>query len=202
MKCKRNGDHPWPWQYRVIKRIIDIVFSVILSLIFLIPSLIIIVGIRLEDSGPILFWQKRVGKDGNIINIAKFRTMEVRDGSNYTGSHPPVTNIGSFLRKTDLNELPQLYSVLTGDMSLVGPRPVWVKEHQKLKQKIQKWDCRHNIKPGLTGTTQINKIDTKTPERFCELDLKYIEEYSPIYDFYIIMVQFFQIWYNITRFFL
>jgi Undecaprenyl-phosphate glucose phosphotransferase len=178
----------------VLKRISDIVFSVILILILSPLFLLIAIIIKLESVGPIIFRQERVGLDGKLFQMLKFRSMKV-DAEEKTG---PVwaskaddrrTRLGTFLRKTSIDELPQFFNVLIGDMSLVGPRPerpVFVKD---FKRSIPKYMLRLKMKAGLTGWAQVNgwRGNTSLDKRI-EFDLYYIKNWSLLFDFKIILM--------------
>jgi lipopolysaccharide/colanic/teichoic acid biosynthesis glycosyltransferase len=139
-----------------MKRVIDLIFSVVGLLIFAFPMLIIAICIKIFTPGPILFTQKRVGKGGIIFNLYKFRTMSEIIGKNTgtfdVGDSSRVTKLGSLLRRSKLDELPQLLNVLKGEMSLVGPRPeveMWTKIYE------EKWQIVHSVKPGITDNASI-----------------------------------------------
>jgi Undecaprenyl-phosphate glucose phosphotransferase len=167
-----------------LKRFTDIVFS-LLILIMASPLMITIpFMIKMTSKGPVFFRQKRIGFDGNIFEILKFRSMGV-DAEKETG---PVwanefdlrpTLIGEFLRKTSLDELPQFFNVLTGDMSIVGPRPERPEFVEKFRTDIPKYMVRHKIKAGITGLAQIKgwRGNTSIEERV-KCDLEYIEKWS------------------------
>ncbi|MFW5632692.1 MAG: sugar transferase, partial [Acetivibrio ethanolgignens] len=144
--------------YKIIKRGMDIVFSM-LSLLVLFPFFMIIAGmIKVESKGSIIFKQKRIGKKKIYFEILKFRTMYIDTPKNcptHMLENPEqyITRIGAFLRKTSLDELPQLWNILKGDMSIVGPRPLLV-EYLPLYNVEQR--KRHSVRPGLTGLAQIN----------------------------------------------
>jgi Undecaprenyl-phosphate glucose phosphotransferase len=178
----------------VLKRISDIIFSVILIVILSPLFIILAIIIKLESTGPIIFWQERMGLDGKLFEMLKFRSMKI-DAEQITG---PVwaskvdnrrTRLGTFLRKTSIDELPQLFNVLIGDMSLVGPRPerpVFVKE---FKKSIPKYMLRLKMKAGLTGWAQVSgwRGNTSLDKRI-EFDLYYIKNWSLLFDFKIILM--------------
>ncbi len=178
----------------VLKRISDIVFSAILIITLSPLFLLLAIIIKLESVGPIIFWQERVGLDGKLFEMLKFRSMKV-DAEEKTG---PVwasnadnrrTRFGTFLRKTSVDELPQLFNVLIGEMSLVGPRPerlVFVKD---FKHSIPKYMLRLKMKAGLTGWAQVNgwRGNTSLDKRI-EYDLYYIKNWSLLFDFKIILM--------------
>lgn len=185
----------------IMKRVFDLFFSCA-ALLLLFPVMIITaIAIKYESKGPILFCQKRYGFNNEVINVWKFRSMyhEMSDVSAkvvVTKNDPRVTRVGRFIRKTSIDELPQLYNVLTGKLSLVGPRPHAVNAHTK----NQLWDevvdgyfARHKVKPGVTGWAQINgwrgeiDNDEKITKRV-GCDLYYIENWSLMLDFYILLI--------------
>ncbi|MDY7030472.1 MAG: undecaprenyl-phosphate glucose phosphotransferase [Thermodesulfobacteriota bacterium] len=181
-------DSPIYGWYRIFKRITDIVVST-LAIIVLFP-LMIFIGtiIRLTSHGPIFYRQERMGLDGNIFNIYKFRSMKIGAEDN-TGpvwaspNDPRKTLFGAFLRKTNLDELPQFFNVLRGDMSLVGPRPERPPFIEKFKKEIPKYMFRHKMKAGITGWAQVNGWRGNTSiEKRIEYDLYYIENWSLILD--------------------
>lgn len=170
-----------------IKRIIDIVLS-LLGIIILSPVLLITaILVRIKLGSPIFFTQNRVGKDGKIFKMIKFRTM--LDAKDKWGELLPdeerLTPFGKFLRSTSIDELPELINVLKGDMSLVGPRPLLV-EYLPLYSKEQ--FRRHELRPGITGWAQVNgRNSINWSERF-KLDVDYVNTYSLVKDFKIIIM--------------
>lgn len=159
---------------KYIKRIIDIVISFI-ALITLIPVyLLIAILIKIIDNGPIIYKQMRTGKEGNTFKIYKFRTM--KDGK--------VTKIGKFLRTTSLDEIPQFYNILKGDMSIVGPRP-WIPDYYENFNENQK--RRTKVKPGLVGLAQVNGRREINIFNKIDYDIKYIEKVSLWLDLKIII---------------
>ena len=167
-----------PGIYFMVKRLMDIILS-LSSIILLIPLFIIIgILIKRDSKGPVIFKQERYGKNKESFYIYKFRTMrldapndvsteELKDSKNY------ITKIGGFLRRTSLDELPQLFNILLGQMTVVGPRPVVLKE----KNLIALRDIygANNIKPGITGWAQINGRDLLSVEEKAKLDGYYVE---------------------------
>lgn len=189
-------------RYIFLKRFFDIVLSLGGLVILAIPCLIIAVLIKLCDGGPVLYTQARVGKDGKIFKIYKFRSMYVdadklRDKLNeqneVTGpmfkmkNDPRITSVGRFLRKTSLDELPQLWNVLLGDMSLVGPRPPLPKEVVKYSEYDRQ---RLWVIPGCTGLWQVTERNNVGFDRMVELDLEYIQKRSLLLDTKIILMTF------------
>ena len=141
--------------------------------------------IWLEDRGPIFYRQKRVGKDGRIFTIAKFRTM-VRDADRLgpvwtTDSDPRVTRTGRFLRRTALDELPELLSIWKGDMSFVGPRALAVEEQKWMEDKFKNFSDRLVVRPGLTGLARIYNSNDD-PATKIQYDLEYVKRASPLLD--------------------
>lgn len=155
-------------------RIFDLVFS-FLGLLFFFPFGIVIFVIGLFDTGSPIFVQKRVGKNKKPFNLVKFRSMPVdtKSVATHLSSNVSITKFGSFLRKTKLDELPQLFNVLKGDMSLVGPRPNLYNQ----KELIHEREIRgvYNALPGITGLAQINEIDMSTPKKLAEKDAEMIK---------------------------
>ena len=172
----------------VTKRIVDIVLSSIALLITAPVQLLLAALVRLTSPGPILYRQERMGLDGRTFQMLKFRSM-IDDAEDDGGAvwatrdDPRRTSIGALLRRTSLDEMPQLFNVLRGEMSLVGPRPerpVFIEEFRK---RIPRYMLRHKVKAGMTGWAQVNgwRGDTSL-ERRIECDLYYIEHWSPLFD--------------------
>ena len=162
---------------RFLKRVIDVIISFI-ALILLSPLFLIIsILIKVVDRGKVLYKQTRTGLNGKEFKIYKFRTM--KDGK--------ITKLGSFLRSTSLDEIPQFYNVLKGDMSIVGPRP-WIPEYYERFNEKQK--NRNNIKPGLVGLAQINGRKELDILDKINYDLSYIEKLSFIEDIKILIKSF------------
>ena len=160
--------------YNKLKRILDIIFSVI-SLTILSPALLAIgTCVKLDSKGHIIFKSKRVGKDGKEFNIYKFRTMIENNEADNLQKDDKVTKIGRFLRQTGLDELPQLINILKGEMSFIGPRPVSSKFY-KLMTDEQK--MRLDVKPGILGPIKCTMDGISMTDRISE-DLNYIENYS------------------------
>jgi O-antigen biosynthesis protein WbqP len=171
--------------YLKVKRIIDIFLSLI-GLIFLLPIfLILIIAIKLDSKGPVLFKQKRVGIYKTHFNILKFRTMKIdtpKDIPTHLLENPEqyITNMGKFLRKTSLDELPQIWNILVGQMSIIGPRPALWNQFDLLEER-DKYGA-NNIRPGLTGWAQINGRDELPIEVKAKLDGEYIEKMNFLMD--------------------
>jgi exopolysaccharide biosynthesis polyprenyl glycosylphosphotransferase len=182
-----------------IKRLIDIAGSAFAILIFFIPALIIGILIKLTSSGSVLYKSKRIGKNGRLFTFYKFRTMYAgsdelreelikeysRDGIEIKLKNDPrITKIGRYLRKSSLDEIPQFYNVLRGDMSLVGPRPPMPDEVKKYSIKQRR---RISMKPGITCLWQTSGRSRLSFENRVELDLKYIDNWSLKLDFVILL---------------
>lgn len=150
-------------------RIFDIVFS-FFGLVFGFPVLLIIYIIGLFDTGSPLFLQERVGRNQKPFTLVKFRTMKVDTASvaSHLASSASITKLGGFLRKTKLDELPQLWNVLKGEMSLVGPRPNLYNQEELIAERDKLGV--YNVRPGITGLAQINEIDMSTPELLAKID--------------------------------
>ena len=166
------------------KRLIDIVLSFIAIVVLLIPIAIISLIILITDPGPIYFKQKRFGKDKKYFKILKFRSMKVDTPDVPTDKlkNPEqyVTGIGKFLRKTSLDELPQIFNIFIGQMSFIGPRPaLWnQKELIRLRDKVH----ANDVRPGLSGWAQINGRDDISEKKKAKLDGEYMENISFIFD--------------------
>jgi exopolysaccharide biosynthesis polyprenyl glycosylphosphotransferase len=178
------------WHNRAKKRVFDFFFSFI-GILLLSPVLLVTaLGVKLSSPGPVLFRQKRVGRDGRIFHILKFRSM--KSGSETVAftakGDPRVTSFGSFIRKTSLDELPQLFNVLFGQMSLVGPRPEVPGLVEKFEKEIPRYFERHQVKSGITGWAQVNGLrgNTSLHERV-KYDIFYIENWSLWFDVKIIL---------------
>ena len=152
----------------------------------------------MEKPGPLIFKQERIGKHNRPFYMYKFRSMVVQDEKDEkkgwtTKNDPRVTPIGRFIRKTSIDELPQLFNILIGDMSLVGPRPERPQFVEKFKEEIPRYMIKHQVRPGLTGWAQVNgyRGDTSIQKRI-EFDLYYIENWTMGFDFKIIFLTFFK----------
>jgi putative colanic acid biosynthesis UDP-glucose lipid carrier transferase len=181
---------------RVLKRIFDIAFSltVILTLFPVVLPLIAL-AIRLDSPGPIFFKQLRPGKRNKLFDCYKFRTMKVNNLTEVqaTKNDSRITNVGRFLRKTNLDELPQFFNVLLGNMSVVGPRPNMVSQLEHYSKCIHNYKVRHFVTPGITGYAQVNGFRGETKElelmeKRVQYDVKYIENWSLALDIKIILL--------------
>lgn len=178
---------------RIVKRLFDVLFSLV-ALVVLSPIfLLIMLLVRLDSRGPIFYLQERIGLDGKIFRVIKFRSMRV-DAEKQTGpvwaqkDDPRTTRVGKFLRRFSLDELPQLVNVLKGDMSIVGPRPERPHFVEQFKREIPKYLDRHRVKTGMTGWAQVNGLRGNAPitER-TQYDLYYVENWSLVFDIKIIL---------------
>ena len=174
------------WGY-VSKLSLDYVVGAVSLLIFAPVMLAIAVAVRLETSGPVFFRQRRHGYNHRLIDVYKFRTMVVlEDGDRIEQARKHdarVTRVGKFLRRTSLDELPQLFNVLKGEMSLVGPRPHALAHNDHYRERLARYASRHCVRPGMTGWAQVNGFrgPTEDPEKMrqrVEMDLYYIENWS------------------------
>lgn len=183
---------------RVCKRGVDLFGAIVAIILFSPVMLTVSVIIKLTSKGPLIFEQERVGLGNKTFFMYKFRSMVVQDeekerGEWTTKNDPRVTPIGRFIRKTSIDELPQLFNVLRGDMSLIGPRPERPFFVEKFKEEIPRYMIKHQVRPGLTGWAQVNgyRGDTSIRKRI-EYDLYYIENWTMGLDFKILLLTFFK----------
>jgi undecaprenyl phosphate N,N'-diacetylbacillosamine 1-phosphate transferase len=179
------------------KHIFDFCIS-LLAIIVLLPVFAVIsIAIRLSSKGPAFFKQKRAGKDGKPFTFYKFRTMKLDvdpfGPSPKSGEDPRLTRVGIFLREYSLDELPQLFNILKGDMSIVGPRPLYVSQMSEWNEQQKK---RLLVKPGLTGLAQVSGRGELTREKKLELDVKYVETASFVADIKIILATIVQVFWR------
>jgi O-antigen biosynthesis protein WbqP len=171
-----------------MKRFFDICLVFIAVFFLILPLLIVAVIVRLTSTGPVLYWSDRVGRENKLFRMPKFRTMLVDTPAVATHllSDPKqfLTPVGSFLRKSSLDELPQLWSVLKGDMSFVGPRPALFNQDDLIKLRTEKGV--HVLKPGITGWAQINGRDELPIPEKVKLDVDYLHKSSLFFDLKII----------------
>jgi lipopolysaccharide/colanic/teichoic acid biosynthesis glycosyltransferase len=177
-----------------LKRLLDLAVALVTLLVSIPLWPAIVLAIRLDSRGPALFHQERVTKDGRIFRMHKFRTMRTGDhGLDTTKpffklrSDPRLTRVGGFLRRFSLDELPQLWNVVTGDMSIVGPRPL---PADQVAANADLLSPRHVVPAGVTGWWQINGRSRVTADEALRLDLFYIENWSPTLDLYILLKTF------------
>jgi Undecaprenyl-phosphate glucose phosphotransferase len=187
---------------RFAKRAIDIVIASV-ALSFLLPIIVLTaVAIKLDGPGPVIFRQRRKGFNGQEFIMLKFRTMSVQeDGtvvSQAVRNDPRVTPVGRLLRAASIDELPQLMNVLSGEMSVIGPRPHALAHDDQFQKIVSDYAFRHHVKPGLTGWAQCNGCRGATPSvediaRRVKLDLWYINNWSLLLDLQILMKTFFEV---------
>jgi O-antigen biosynthesis protein WbqP len=175
-----------------MKRFFDFLLALIGTLFIFIPSLIIALLIKITSKGPILFWSKRIGENNKIFFMPKFRTMKENtpDVATHLLKDPErfLTLIGPFLRRSSLDEIPQLYSVLLGAMSLVGPRPALFNQDDLISLRSKRGI--HKIKPGITGWAQINGRDEITIPEKVSLEEEYLDKMSWKMDMHILWLTF------------
>ena len=183
---------------RFIKRFADIIFSMLALIIFSPIMLVIAVLVKTTSKGPVIYKQERVGLHNKNFNMYKFRSMaDVKDGSDKskwtTPDDPRVTKVGKFIRKTSLDELPQFFNVLKGDMSVIGPRPERPFYVEQFKEEIPRYMIKHQIRPGITGWAQVKgyRGDTSIEKRI-ECDLYYIENWTVFFDIKILFYTIFK----------
>ncbi len=188
--CPSTGLSP---EQAFLKRVCDLIIAGIMALVTSPIMLITAMIIKLQDGGPVLFKQKRCTINEKVFNVLKFRSMIVdaeKDGKAHPciDGDPRITPFGKFIRKTRIDELPQLFNILKGDMSIVGPRPERVEHVQAYSEKIPEFKFRLKVKAGLTGYAQIaGKYNTTAYDKL-KLDLMYIEQYSLLNDFKLMLM--------------
>lgn len=163
-----------------MKRFFDLTLSIAAAIALFIPVVVTCLAVRLTSTGPVLYWSDRVGRHNKIFKMPKFRSMRI--GTPAVATHlldnpnEYLTPIGSFLRKSSLDELPQLWSILTGDMSFVGPRPALFNQYDLIELRTQ--EGVHNLFPGLTGWAQVNGRDEIPIPEKVKLDAAYLRNQS------------------------
>src|SRR5690554_2815543 len=182
--------------YLFVKRFLDLLLSII-GLLVLIPILVItVIAIKLESKGPVFFIQKRLGQNGNVFWIIKFRSMKTgaEKGGVYSDKNDVrVTKVGKFIRATSIDELPQLFNIIKGEMSIVGPRPTLTYHPWPLDQYTSEQRKRFNVKPGVTGWAQINGRKELMWDQRLILDVEYVNNLSFFMDLKILFVTFFKV---------
>lgn len=178
-----------------MKRIFDLVLAAFAAFYLILPIALVALAVRLTSSGPVLYWSDRVGRNNRIFRMPKFRSMRV--GTPAVATHllanpdAHLTPIGSFLRKSSLDELPQLWSILVGDMSFVGPRPALYNQDDLIELRTR---CGvHELVPGLTGWAQINGRDELPIPEKVKLDEEYLKRRSLSFDIRILWLTFIKV---------
>lgn len=175
-----------------MKRLFDLVLGLVAATVLLLPIVIVVLLVRLTSTGPALYWSDRVGQHNKIFKMPKFRSMQVNTPAVAThlliNPESHLTIIGSFLRKSSLDELPQLWSILVGDMSFVGPRPALFNQHDLIELRTQAGV--HTLVPGLTGWAQVNGRDELPIPQKVELDVEYLRRQSFLFDINILWMTF------------
>ncbi len=167
-----------------LKRFFDLVFAIILFIVLLLPMLLIAIAVRTTSEGSVLYWSDRVGIDNEIFKMPKFRTMRIDTPAVAThlmnDPNAYLSPIGGFLRRSSLDELPQLITIIKGDMSLVGPRPALFNQYDLIT--LRKKKGLHQLLPGLTGWAQVQGRDELPIPKKVELDVEYLERKSFLFD--------------------
>ncbi len=181
----------------LVKRLFDIFFSIFAIIVASPVMIVTAIAVKLSSPGPVLFKQERVGLHNKSFDMYKFRSMRVQNTEEEkkgwtTKDDPRVTKVGKFIRRTSIDELPQLFNILKGDMSIVGPRPERPQYVQKFMEEIPRYMVKHQVRPGLTGWAQVNGLrgDTSIKKRI-EYDIFYIENWTFSFDIKIIFMTFF-----------
>ena len=174
----------------MIKRLLDLIIAVHAAILFAVPYIVIMVGVRLSSPGPAIYWSWRAGRQGQFFRMPKFRSMRTdtpevaTDKLDDPGTY--VTSFGSFLRRTSLDEIPQIYSVLRGDMSIVGPRPALHNQHELIAKRVALGIDQ--LRPGVTGWAQINGRDEIALQDKLRFDREYLARQSLFFDLKIILL--------------
>lgn len=178
-----------------MKRIFDLALASLAGLLLLLPIVIVALAVRVTSPGPVLYWSDRVGKNNRIFKMPKFRSMRIDTPAVATHllGNPAayLTPIGSFLRKSSLDELPQLWSILKGDMSFVGPRPALFNQDDLIALRTE--NGVHTLTPGLTGWAQINGRDELAIPDKVKLDTEYMHRRSFFFDIYVLWLTFIKV---------
>jgi O-antigen biosynthesis protein WbqP len=178
-----------------MKRLFDLVLAIILAILFVVPLIVVAFAVRLTSSGPALYWSNRVGRDNQIFKMPKFRSMRTDTPAVAThlldDAQSFLTPIGGFLRRSSLDELPQIWSVLVGDMSFVGPRPALYNQDDLIALRTERQV--HTLVPGLTGWAQVNGRDELPIPVKVDLDVEYMQKQSFFFDIYILYLTFIKV---------
>ena len=187
---------PWDWEDRALKRAFDVAFAATGLLVLALVIVVLSVMIKVDDGGPVLYSQKRTAEFGETFEVYKFRSM-VPDSEDTVPVDDPendrITRVGRVLRRTHLDEIPQLGAILVGHMSVVGPRAVWIDEEERLEAEISTWRKRWFVKPGLTGLAQVNDVSSTDPAEKFRYDHQYIHQQSFWVDVKIVVRQVWQV---------
>lgn len=178
--------------YNILKRIFDFFFSLLLLPVLLVLIIVVGLAIKLDDKGPIFYFAYRIGKDGKIFKMFKFRSMKINspdirleDGSTYnSNSDSRVTKVGKYLRKTSIDEVPQILNILKGEMSFIGPRPdsaMWLENYTEDEKIIL------TVPPGISGYNQVVSRNASNTKEKIENDIYYVKHYSFRLDFWILI---------------
>ena len=175
-----------------MKRLFDLLFALCAAVVLAFPVAVVAMAVRLTSAGPALYWSDRVGQGNKIFKMPKFRSMQMSTPAVAThllsNSDSYLTPIGSFLRRSSLDELPQLWSILVGDMSFVGPRPALFNQHDLIVLRTQQGV--HEMVPGLTGWAQVNGRDELPIPDKVKLDVEYLLRQSLWFDIHILWLTF------------
>lgn len=183
---------------RFFKRFSDVVLSLIGIAVGLIPMILIALAVKIDSEGPVLYRQKRIGKDGKVFEILKFRSMCVGAERKGTGVYSEegdvrVTKVGNILRKTSLDEIPQFFNILRGDMSFIGPRPPLTYHPWDYSEYTDEQRKMFNVRPGITGWAQVNGRKGVEWNRRIELNVWYVENVSFLLDLKILLTTVFKV---------
>ena len=175
-----------------MKRLLDLLLALVATLLLIVPVVVVAIMVKLTSAGPALYWSDRVGRHNKIFKMPKFRSMQI--GTPAVATHllkdpnAYLTPVGSFLRKSSLDELPQLWSILVGDMSFVGPRPALFNQDDLVAQRTELGV--HELVPGLTGWAQVNGRDELPIPEKVKLDAEYMQRQSLLFDIRILWLTF------------
>jgi len=175
-----------------MKRLLDLLLALVATLLLIVPVVVVAIMVKLTSAGPALYWSDRVGRHNKIFKMPKFRSMQI--GTPAVATHllkdpnAYLTPVGSFLRKSSLDELPQLWSILVGDMSFVGPRPALFNQDDLVAQRTELGV--HELVPGLTGWAQVNGRDELPIPEKVKLDAEYLKRQSLLFDIRILWLTF------------
>ena len=179
----------------VMKRLFDFLFSIVLLIIFIVPSIVIAIAIKLTSQGHVLYWSDRIGKERLIFSMPKFRTMltNTPETATHMLDNPDVflTPIGRLLRKTSLDELPQIWSIIIGDMNFVGPRPALFNQNDLINLRTK--EGVDKLLPGITGWAQVNGRDELSIPNKVALDVEYMNRKSFWFDLKILWMTFLKV---------